>query len=259
MHGLGNGGLPWKLPAWGRPSPRRSCKRSDAVDGGGGGGKGAAPFPFKQAATAASLVLAGDTIAQVSGRVKALRAASDESDSPSSKVVPETLILLSVFLILPTKFVFLPPIVGRCFRCLVGSRLAPSAPHGLLRVLTLRPWLLRLVPALGSIFSRADFRELVGEGAVAFRNKSLPTVSPHRTLANKILCFSWHEFAFSWSQVVLNQVVLGPCVIAVVFAWNNLWQGQLSQLPKKYQNDALPTLFYGELITCRLSGVVLLI
>ncbi|KAL4204515.1 hypothetical protein AMTRI_Chr01g132410 [Amborella trichopoda] len=46
-------------------------------------------------------------------------------------------------------------------------------------------------------------------------------------------------------KVILNQVVLGPCVIAVIFAWNNLWIGRLSELPKKYQNDALPTLFNG--------------
>ncbi|KAG9448191.1 hypothetical protein H6P81_014319 [Aristolochia fimbriata] len=46
-------------------------------------------------------------------------------------------------------------------------------------------------------------------------------------------------------KVLLNQIVLGPSVIAVVFAWNNLWQGKLEQLPAKYQNDALPTLLYG--------------
>ncbi|OAY57331.1 peroxisomal membrane protein 2 [Manihot esculenta] len=46
-------------------------------------------------------------------------------------------------------------------------------------------------------------------------------------------------------KVLLNQIVLGPSVIAVVFAWNNLWQGKLSQLPGKYQKDALPTLLYG--------------
>ncbi|XP_024466688.1 protein SYM1 isoform X2 [Populus trichocarpa] len=46
-------------------------------------------------------------------------------------------------------------------------------------------------------------------------------------------------------KVLLNQIVLGPSVIAVVFAWNNLWQGKLSQLPEKYQRDALPTLLYG--------------
>ncbi|GLJ15362.1 hypothetical protein SUGI_0252030 [Cryptomeria japonica] len=46
-------------------------------------------------------------------------------------------------------------------------------------------------------------------------------------------------------KVTLNQIVLGPCVIAVVFAWNSLWQGKLKELPKKYQKDAIPTLIYG--------------
>ncbi|KAI7731461.1 hypothetical protein M8C21_026885 [Ambrosia artemisiifolia] len=46
-------------------------------------------------------------------------------------------------------------------------------------------------------------------------------------------------------KVVLNQIILGPSVIAVVFAWNNLWQGKLSELPNKYQKDALPTLLFG--------------
>ncbi|CAL5369177.1 unnamed protein product [Camellia sinensis] len=30
-------------------------------------------------------------------------------------------------------------------------------------------------------------------------------------------------------------------------AWNNLWQGKISELPNKYKKDALPTLFFGEL------------
>ena len=47
------------------------------------------------------------------------------------------------------------------------------------------------------------------------------------------------------AKVVLNQIVLAPCVIAVVFAWNKLWQGKLSELPKKYQKDALPALLFG--------------
>jgi protein Mpv17 len=46
-------------------------------------------------------------------------------------------------------------------------------------------------------------------------------------------------------KILLNQIVLGPSVIAVVFAWNNLWQGKLLELPNKYKNDALPTLFTG--------------
>ncbi|KAL6553795.1 hypothetical protein OROMI_019468 [Orobanche minor] len=46
-------------------------------------------------------------------------------------------------------------------------------------------------------------------------------------------------------KVLLNQIVLGPAVIAVVFAWNNLWLGKLAELPNKYQKDALPTLLTG--------------
>lgn len=47
------------------------------------------------------------------------------------------------------------------------------------------------------------------------------------------------------AKVVLNQIVLGPSVIAVVFAWNSLWLGKLSELPNKYKKDALPTLLAG--------------
>ncbi|CAG7908458.1 unnamed protein product, partial [Brassica rapa] len=46
-------------------------------------------------------------------------------------------------------------------------------------------------------------------------------------------------------KVLLNQVILGPSVIAVIFAWNNLWLGKISELGNKYQKDALPTLLYG--------------
>ena len=48
-------------------------------------------------------------------------------------------------------------------------------------------------------------------------------------------------------QVALNQVVLGPAVIAVVFAWNNLWVGKLSELPEKYRKDAFRTLLNGRI------------
>ena len=47
-------------------------------------------------------------------------------------------------------------------------------------------------------------------------------------------------------QVLLNQIVLGPSVIAVVFAWNNLWQGKFLELPNKYKKDAFPTLLTGK-------------
>ncbi|CAK9864189.1 unnamed protein product [Sphagnum jensenii] len=46
-------------------------------------------------------------------------------------------------------------------------------------------------------------------------------------------------------KVVANQVVLGPCVIALVFAWNSLWQGRLEHLPEMYRTRALSTLIDG--------------
>ncbi|XAR49523.1 hypothetical protein NMG60_11032757 [Bertholletia excelsa] len=46
-------------------------------------------------------------------------------------------------------------------------------------------------------------------------------------------------------KVLLNQIVLGPTVIAVVFAWNNLWQGKLSELPNKYKKMLFPHCFLG--------------
>ncbi|KAF5823529.1 hypothetical protein HanXRQr2_Chr01g0039331 [Helianthus annuus] len=57
-------------------------------------------------------------------------------------------------------------------------------------------------------------------------------------------------------QVVLNQIILSPSVIAVVFAWNNLWQGKLSELPNKYQKHALPTLLFGNHLTCTSKLVI---
>lgn len=67
--------------------------------------------------------------------------------------------------------------------------------------------------------------------------------------------YAWYQFLDHWmphknvqnltAKVVLNQVVLGPTVIGVIFAWNNLWLGKLSELPNKYKNDALPTLLTG--------------
>ncbi|KZV43151.1 hypothetical protein F511_07966 [Dorcoceras hygrometricum] len=67
--------------------------------------------------------------------------------------------------------------------------------------------------------------------------------------------FAWYQFLDSClpkksiqnliTKVLLNQVVLGPCVIAVIFAWSKLWEGKLADLPNKYKKDALPTLFTG--------------
>ncbi|KAG0555390.1 hypothetical protein KC19_12G165600 [Ceratodon purpureus] len=46
-------------------------------------------------------------------------------------------------------------------------------------------------------------------------------------------------------KVVANQVILGPIVITLVFAWNKLWEGRLEQLPDLYRTRALQTLIDG--------------
>ncbi|XP_078439079.1 peroxisomal membrane 22 kDa (Mpv17/PMP22) family protein [Wolffia australiana] len=183
MLSLGKGDFPWKLPEWRRSRPprrRRRCKGSDGAEGSGG--KRGSPFPFKQAATASALVLAGDTIAQVSSRLKAARAGSDESSSLSSKEIASAVLFNHDW-----------------------TRAIRMASYGFL---------------------------LYGPGSYAWY-QFLDRAFPGQTIANLS------------AKVILNQVVLGPCVIAVIFAWNNLWLGQISQLPKKYRNDALPTLLYG--------------
>lgn len=48
-----------------------------------------------------------------------------------------------------------------------------------------------------------------------------------------------------YTQVVANQVILGPVVITLVFAWNKLWEGRLEQLPELYRTRALQTLLDG--------------
>lgn len=46
-------------------------------------------------------------------------------------------------------------------------------------------------------------------------------------------------------KVAANQVVLGPSVLTVIFAWNFLWMGRLNELGNKYKNDMWPTLIVG--------------
>lgn len=140
-------------------------------------------FPLKQALTASSLALAGDTIAQLRNRLKNPKHADQsllDSDDPPKDI---------------------------------GTLLAD---HDWIRALRMSSY--------GFLF--------YGPGSYAWY-QFLDHHLPQPTVQNLLL------------KVLLNQIILGPCVIAVVFAWNNLWQGKLSELPKKYQNDALPTLLYG--------------
>ncbi|XP_015881301.1 protein sym-1 isoform X2 [Ziziphus jujuba] len=140
-------------------------------------------FPFKQALTAGSLALTGDTIAQLRERWRDAKASKQHSST-----YPDS--------------------------------------HGFFQnLLSDHDWL-RSVRMISYGFL------LYGPGSYVWY-QYLDHRLPKPTVKNLML------------KVLLNQIVLGPCVIAVVFAWNNLWKGKLSQLPEKYQKDAFPTLLYG--------------
>ncbi|XP_031383701.1 protein Mpv17 isoform X1 [Punica granatum] len=183
----GNGGLwGWKRPPLNgksSDSSKRSSKPSDSAEAAGRTGY---QFPLKQALTAGSLALAGDTIAQVRERWRRRkqlhRGAVPESDSTEAEDVLQILF----------------------------------SEHDWLRSLRMTSY--------GFLF--------YGPGSYLWY-QYLDRSMPKQTIQNIML------------KVLLNQIVLGPCVIAVVFAWNNLWQGKLSQLPDKYQKDALSTLLFG--------------
>ncbi|KAL3702305.1 hypothetical protein R1sor_020327 [Riccia sorocarpa] len=46
-------------------------------------------------------------------------------------------------------------------------------------------------------------------------------------------------------KVALNQLVLGPIVVSIVFSWNALFTNRLPELPRQLQRHALPTLIDG--------------
>ncbi|CAI5955070.1 unnamed protein product [Closterium sp. NIES-64] len=46
-------------------------------------------------------------------------------------------------------------------------------------------------------------------------------------------------------KVVANQVVVGPSVLLVVFAWNMAWMGRARDIPDKYRRDFFPSLIKG--------------
>ncbi|CAN0897457.1 Protein SYM1 [Linum grandiflorum] len=182
--GLGNGGL----KGWGwdsRNKKRKPCRSGGSNSPTSLNAAGGFRFPLKQALTAGTLAVTGDTIAQLTEHWRRHKAASKQQDQLSSSI---------------------------------GSDKAAM-------VLSNHDWLRALRMASYGFL-------LYGPGSYAWY-QFLEHCLPKQTVQNLVL------------KVVLNQVILGPSVIAVVFAWNSLWQGKLSQLPGKYQRDALPTLFSG--------------
>ncbi|KAH1073478.1 hypothetical protein J1N35_025806 [Gossypium stocksii] len=183
MEALGGNGAfwGWKLPEirnTKRPFPSKSKPSDSSAESTGSRGY---RFPLKQAVTASSLALTGDTIAQLSSHWRKRKDSISGSSDTSKDIMPSAI-----------------------------------SDHDWLRALRMTSY--------GFL--------LYGPGSYAWY-KYLDHCLPHQTPQNIML------------KVLLNQIVLGPSVIGVVFAWNNLWLGKLSELPNKYQKDAVPTLFYG--------------
>ncbi|XP_050226310.1 uncharacterized protein LOC126676199 [Mercurialis annua] len=167
-----------------KPYNNSKSNASESASGGGG-----FRFPLKQAATAGSLALTGDTIAQATERWR-------NSKTPADSIPPSH-----------------------------DSGENDDYTHLMRTILLDHDWLRALrMTSYGFL--------LYGPGSYAWY-QHLDRCLPRQSVKNVML------------KVLLNQIVLGPCVIAVIFAWNNLWQGKLSMLPAKYKKDALPTLFYG--------------
>ncbi|PPS10957.1 hypothetical protein GOBAR_AA09686 [Gossypium barbadense] len=219
MEALGGNGAfwGWKLPEirnTKRPFPSKSKSSDSSAESTGSRGY---RFPLKQAVTASSLALTGDTIAQLSSHWRKRK----DSISGSSDTSKEGHWVLK----------------GCGHECHCGQRHMGDVGHKMSgsrwkgvqdimpSVISDHDWLRALrMTSYGFL--------LYGPGSYAWY-KYLDHCLPHQTPQNIML------------KVLLNQIVLGPCVIGVVFAWNNLWLGKLSELPNKYQKDALPTLFYG--------------
>ncbi|CAI5534463.1 unnamed protein product [Closterium sp. Naga37s-1] len=70
---------------------------------------------------------------------------------------------------------------------------------------------------------------LYGPGSYVWYQR-LDRLLPAPTLTNFVL------------KVTANQVVLGPCVLLVVFAWNMAWMGKAKDIPDKYRRDFFPSL-----------------
>ncbi|RVW85915.1 PXMP2/4 family protein 4 [Vitis vinifera] len=273
--GGGHGGLWWRpfesQKRQGRR--RRSSKPSDSVDRttSGGGYR----FPLKQALTAGSLAFAGDSIAQLSERYRKRNSLSDsDSDSGFSKLLDSPWGSNLGVHSTPNLGVHSTPNLGvspldspwehkpqdALIMCATSSTgayadLSSEIGEGALGAIT-QEWATLVRQGIDSLrhpsqcihdimrmlCSNHDWLRalrmasygflLYGPGSYAWY-QYLDHALPKQTVENLLL------------KVLLNQIVLGPSVVAIVFAWNNIWQGKLSELPNKYQKDAIPTLITG--------------
>ncbi|GER56474.1 peroxisomal membrane 22 kDa family protein [Striga asiatica] len=175
-------------------------------------------FPLKESATAASLVLAGDTIAQVRQKwVKHKASVTSAEDFKTVTISAEKYARLTETVKLSTPVAF-------------ADIRTPSDQMGYGEDI------------ISSLFSEHDWTRALRMTSYGFLLYGPGSYAWYRYLDH---CMPKKNVTNLMTKVLLNQIVLGPIVIGVVFAWNNLWLGKLAELPNKYQKDALPTLFYG--------------
>ncbi|CAI9754924.1 unnamed protein product [Fraxinus pennsylvanica] len=242
-----------------------NSKSSSSVEATGGtAGK---RFPLKQAATAANLALTGDTIAQKAVATQTFFPYNnhfnyelvaplpisvseheedilhDNNSQPLSAAQPSTesciardnnSLPLAISPEIDTQ---------RLAHNLIAT---PATPRRSNRQKTTPHWLQDFV----TNFSHSDNIQS------DIQPDSQPSVASHSSHSNLMYQFLDHSMRKQTVEnllmkVLLNQIVLGPTVIAVVFAWSNLWKGKLAELPNKYKKDALPTLF----CSCCESGI----
>ncbi|KAM7271885.1 hypothetical protein ACFE04_031099 [Oxalis oulophora] len=211
MEALGFGGFwSWNpLQNQNNSKRRRFDSKSSSSDSPVTGSEAGIRFPLKQAVTAGSLALTGDTIAQFRDRWIKSKSLSNINDDNNRDIIIVAMIGcggngMSQLLATDTKVYF----------------------QDIMSVLTSNHDWVRAIRMATYGFL------LYGPGSYAWY-QCLDHFLPEKTMGNLVL------------KVVLNQIVLGPAVIAVIFAWNNLWLGKLEELPRKYKKDALPTLLTG--------------
>ncbi|CAI5503270.1 unnamed protein product [Closterium sp. Naga37s-1] len=206
-------------------------------------------FPLKAAVTASGLALTGDTIAQLVERYRRRQAKEIEIEAASPccrkrlRGVADKELWKHDFVqaLRMASYGFLlygllmPGWLIRAFPFLpTHLALFPRAsplPHQLRGVADKELWQHDFIRAL----RMASYGFLLyGPGSYVWY-QCLDRMLPAPTLTNFVL------------KVTANQVVLGPCVLLVVFAWNMAWMGKAKDIPDKYRRDFFPALVDGKL------------
>ncbi|CAI5486637.1 unnamed protein product [Closterium sp. Naga37s-1] len=163
-------------------------------------------FPLKAAATASGLALAGDTLAQLVERRQRRQQRKQQQQQHGSH--------------------------GRHHadaRCAAAT--APQDQH--------------VVPAgegAGEGVGQHDWVRAVRMASYGFLLYGPGCHAWYRRLDRLLPAPTAANFAL---KVLANQVVVGPTVLLVVFAWNMAWMGKARDIPDKYRRDFFPSLIKG--------------